>query len=184
MGGRYPSTVTNDGSQGGPNGGGRRQLLKGLAVACAGGATLAAVGPAALVAVVPPPGKGGGRWIRTLPLASLVEGEPKRVHLVADHQDAWTVARAQDLGSVWLVKRGTEVKAWTAVCPHLGCTIDVGAKGFSCPCHDSSFGPDGAALSGPSPRGMDPLATRIDDGAVMVELRRYRQGGKERIEVG
>ena len=38
---------------------------------------------------------GAGRWIKTVPLDSLPEGEPKRVALVADHRDAWTDGRGR-----------------------------------------------------------------------------------------
>jgi Rieske Fe-S protein len=42
-----------------------------------------------------------------------------------------------------------------AVCPHLGCLVEKGEEGgFVCPCHDSLFSNDGAALSGPA---TDPL---------------------------
>jgi hypothetical protein len=38
-------------------------------------------------------------------------------------------------------------------------------------------------LTGPSPRALDELATRVEDGFVLVEFRRFRQGtpGKEPI---
>lgn len=128
---------------------------------------------------------GAGPWIRTVSLDSLREGEPKRIALVADRRDAWTLEKNVELGSAWILRHGEEVRAWTTVCPHLGCAVDRSAAGpgFNCPCHDSAFDPEGRRLTGPSPRDLDALETRIEDGVVLVQFRRFRQGtpGKEPI---
>jgi cytochrome b6-f complex iron-sulfur subunit/menaquinol-cytochrome c reductase iron-sulfur subunit len=131
-------------------------------------------------------GPGVGRWIKTVRLASLREGEPKRVSLIADHRDAWTLEKEMELGAAWILRQGDGVLAWSVTCPHLGCAIDksAGKAGFSCPCHDSAFDSNGRRLSGPSPRDLDSLATRVDDGFVMVEFRRFRQGVPEKASVG
>ncbi len=131
-------------------------------------------------------GAGSGRWIRTVKLDSLIEGEAKRVTLIADHHDAWTLEKDVQLGAAWLVRRGDAVEAWSVTCPHLGCSIDRSAvgPGFYCPCHDSSFDPSGKRLDGPSPRDLDSLATRVDDGVVLVEYRRFRQGTPDKTPIG
>jgi menaquinol-cytochrome c reductase iron-sulfur subunit len=126
------------------------------------------------------------RWLRAVRMDDLAEGEPRRVTMVGDARDAFTVTPAEMLGSVWLVRRGAEVRALSATCPHLGCSIDLTAdkKVFSCPCHTSNFALDGATQSGPSPRPMDALATRIKDGWVEVDFRKYRQGTADKKESG
>lgn len=126
------------------------------------------------------------RWLRAVRLDDLAEGEPRRVVMVGDTRDAFTVTPAEQLGSVWLVRKGAEVSALSATCPHLGCAIDLAGdrKSFGCPCHTSSFAIGGAAQSGPSPRAMDALATRVKDGWVEVDFRKYRQGTSEKKEVG
>ena len=130
-------------------------------------------------------GAGVGRWISTVPLDALAEGQPKRVALVADHRDAWTMEKQVQLGAAWLLRQGNAVKAWTVTCPHLGCSIDRDDKGgFNCPCHDSSFAGDGRRLDGPSPRDMDTLDTKVEDGFVLVDFRRFRQGTPEKDPVG
>ena len=128
---------------------------------------------------------GAGRWIKTLPADALPEGEPKRVALVADHRDAWTLEKDVELGAAWLLRKGTAVVAWSTVCPHLGCAVDRSATGpgFNCPCHDSSFDADGNRLTGPSPRGLDTLASKVEDGFVHVEFQRFRQGTPEKEPV-
>ncbi len=40
--------------------------------------------------------------------------------------------------------------ALSLVCPHLGCTVEQNADGFTCPCHGSTFDPSGAPLTGPA----------------------------------
>ncbi|MEZ4295452.1 MAG: Rieske (2Fe-2S) protein [Polyangiaceae bacterium] len=160
-----------------------RVLVTAGSIAYAG--TLAAVAGSFATGVA----EGGGvreRWLRAVRLEDLPEGEPRRVAMVGDARDAFTVTPAEKLGSVWLIRKGTEVKAMSATCPHLGCAIDLfpDKHGFGCPCHTSAFGLDGATQSGPSPRGMDALATRVTDGWVEVDFRKFRQGTAEKKEVG
>ena len=126
-----------------------------------------------------------GRWIRTVRLDALREGEAKRVALVADHRDAWTLEKDVELGAVWLVRSGSSVRAWSTTCPHLGCSVDKAssAKGFYCACHDSSFDDAGRRQSGPAPRDLDALDTRVDDGVVVVDFRRFRQGTADKTAV-
>jgi Rieske Fe-S protein len=99
------------------------------------------------------------------------------------------------LGAAWLRREGDRVRAWSVVCPHLGCAIEQqsveggraqeGARrGFTCPCHDSAFDDQGRRVTGPSPRDLDSLETRVEDGFVLVEFRRFRQGTPGKISIG
>ncbi len=155
-----------------------------LVGSCAVAAAIAI--PAAAFVAAPIGSKGApGRWVRTLRLEQLVDGEPKRVAIVDDRRDAWTIERAVELGSVWIVKHGEKVSAYSAVCPHLGCSVNVAPEagnGFVCPCHASAFGPDGTRKSGPAPRDLDALATRIEEGFVAVDFQRFRIGIPEKVE--
>jgi quinol---cytochrome c reductase iron-sulfur subunit, bacillus type len=165
----------------------RRGALKVIAVTGGAVGAGALAVPAARFVVAPASGgAGGGKWIKTVALESLKEGEPKRVPLVADRRDAWTLEKQVELGAVWLLREGDAVKAWSVVCPHLGCAVDrnATAPGFYCPCHDSSFDPAGRRVSGPSPRDLDALATRVEDGVVAVEFQRFRQGTPDKTPMG
>ena len=64
----------------------------------------------------------------------------------------------------------------SAICPHLGCSVSwqQSADDFLCPCHGSVFSPDGKVVKGPSPRGMDSLPTRIQDGKLQVHFEFFR----------
>jgi len=159
--------------------------------------TLVVVGSAAYAGALAIPGYGfiageadrlstsGERWLRVAPLESLPDGAPVRVKARGDARDAFTVAHDQTLGSVWLTRSGESVRALSAECPHLGCAIDLAGDGtnYSCPCHTSKFGLDGQSHSGPSPRAMDELATRVVEGWVEVDFRRFRQGVTTKMEI-
>jgi len=128
-----------------------------------------------------------GRWIRVAELSSLSKEHPVTAPVVGEQVDAWTKSPDVRLGTVWLrVVNDDKVVAYNAECPHLGCKIgfDQSKAKFGCPCHDSSFGLDGAVLGGPAPRGMDELETRVENGHVEVRYVRFRAQIKERIEVG
>ncbi len=157
-------------------------LASGAAALC----TAAVAPPIAFVVASARRGPHGERWIRTVPLSRLHDGVPSRVKIVADERDAWKLEKDAELGSVWLVRVGEGVRAYSVVCPHLGCSINVASqgKGFECPCHDSSFDESGKRESGPSPRDMDALEARVTGGVVEVDFRRFKQGTAERVEIG
>src|SRR5207248_2992677 len=86
-----------------------------------------------------------------------------------------------EVGAVWLRRNPDgSVLALSATCPHLGCGIGADGKGgFICPCHASHFGADGSNVRGPSPRPMDPLPVKIEDGRVLVQPLRHRRQDAE-----
>lgn len=49
------------------------------------------------------------------------------------------------------VARG-RVRCQTAICTHLGCTVNSAQTGFKCPCHGSTYDLDGRNTGGPAPR--------------------------------
>lgn len=128
----------------------------------------------------------GEKWVKTVRFESLRDGEPRKVEIVSDAHDAWSVAHDVQLGAAWLVRRGIKVVAYSVVCPHLGCSVNAVAdgKGFSCPCHTSAFDADGKRKAGPSPRDLDELKTKIEDGYVWIDFRKFRIGVEERQEIG
>ena len=167
---------------------GRRRLLKLLVGTGSGAFACALAAPAAVFVTAPLKSRGGeeGHWVKTVRLDALPEGEPRKVAIVADQRDAWTLTKNIELGAVWLIRHEDKVLALSSTCPHLGCSVNVATDhaGFGCPCHTSTFDVSGHRTGGPSPRDMDALDTRVDDGLVLVDFRRFRMSVKGRVEVG
>lgn len=44
-----------------------------------------------------------------------------------------------------------KVRVQTAVCTHLGCTVNLTETGYSCPCHGSTYDRHGKNTGGPAP---------------------------------
>jgi menaquinol-cytochrome c reductase iron-sulfur subunit len=169
---------------------GRRGALK---VIVAGGSAIFVAGAAApaVVAALAPvlsASKGGERWVRVARLSDLKEGEPRRAAVISEMTDAFTRYAKENLGAVWLLRSGGDVRALSVTCPHLGCGVEKAENGFGCPCHTSAFDASGKRVSGPSPRDMDALDTRIiGDGTervVEVRFKKFRTGVAEREEIG
>ncbi|MBI2895642.1 MAG: Rieske (2Fe-2S) protein [Deltaproteobacteria bacterium] len=166
----------------------RRRLLEWIVWLGAG--LFGAIASVPLVGSVLDPvtrGRRGSRrgFVRVARLEALGVGEPRRVQVVSEAIDGWIRAPRRPLGAVWLLRKGGErVRAWSAVCPHLGCGIEPAADGgFTCPCHRSRFDGAGRRIDGPSPRGMDPLDVRVVRGEVLVRWARFRRGTSRRSEV-
>ena len=51
-----------------------------------------------------------------------------------------------------------ELHVMSAKCTHLGCTVawNEGSRLFECPCHGSTFGPNGEVVNGPAARALPP----------------------------
>jgi len=52
---------------------------------------------------------------------------------------------------VFVESQGGKVRVQTAVCTHLGCTVNMVETGYSCPCHGSIYDRHGKNISGPAP---------------------------------
>jgi cytochrome b6-f complex iron-sulfur subunit len=52
---------------------------------------------------------------------------------------------------VFLFRQGNRFRAVSAICTHLGCTVNLVGQGFHCPCHGSVFSQNGVVVSGPAP---------------------------------
>ena len=64
-----------------------------------------------------------------------------------------------------------EFKAFSAVCTHMGCTVNQIADGrIDCPCHGSEYSiTDGAVLAGPAPRPLPAKTIKITGDSIFLE---------------
>jgi cytochrome b6-f complex iron-sulfur subunit len=63
------------------------------------------------------------------------------------------------------------VKAYSAICTHLGCIVayDETASQIVCPCHDGRFSPaNGAVVSGPPPGPLSTIQTVVEKDEIFL----------------
>ena len=56
---------------------------------------------------------------------------------------------------IFLVRKGNTFRCLSAICTHLGCTVNRANQGYHCPCHGSVFDDQGSVKSGPAPRALE-----------------------------
>ena len=111
---------------------------------------------------------------------------PVRAAVRTTRVDAWSENKGVELASVWLQKKKDgSIGAFSSICPHLGCSVDYLSDNdtFNCPCHGSVFARDGSVVSGPSPRPLDALQARVEEGKVLVKYERFVCGTREQRKV-
>lgn len=101
-------------------------------------------------------------WIDAGQVASIPDGEPVEVPVVRVDRDGWKISSERE--SVWVIRKNDRLTAFSPRCTHLGCAYhwEAAKKAFVCPCHGSMFSEEGAVLSGPAPRPLDRLVTKIE----------------------
>ncbi|MGI9457171.1 MAG: ubiquinol-cytochrome c reductase iron-sulfur subunit, partial [Aeoliella sp.] len=137
--------------------------------------------------------RSAGKWVRIATLDALpADGKPHRFAVVDERPtDKWNLYDPQPVGSVYLTRAGEEETpiALSAVCPHLGCSVDFkgSSNEFHCPCHNADFQASGARTdveNSVSPRDLDRLEVEVRDGnEIWVDYRKFKAGVEEKIEV-
>lgn len=102
--------------------------------------------------------------------------DPVQKIITVSQVDGWRASLSQKPVYVTKSSQG-QLEVLSAVCPHLGCEVpwNPEKKEFFCPCHGSVFAPDGARISGPTPRSLDSLTSTIQDGQLKVRYQYFRQ---------
>jgi cytochrome b6-f complex iron-sulfur subunit len=71
---------------------------------------------------------------------------------------------------VFLVRKGNTFRCLSAICTHLGCTVNRTDHGYHCPCHGSVFNDQGSVESGPAPRALEWFAVTMSrDNRLVVD---------------
>jgi Rieske Fe-S protein len=117
------------------------------------------------------------KWSDAGPVADLQSSnKPKTSTVTVEQVDGWRKTISEKI--VYITKdSGGKLSVLSAVCPHLGCSVQwqEARNAFVCPCHSAVFDPSGKCTGGPAPRGMDSLETKIEDGHLMVRYQYFRQ---------
>ncbi len=98
-------------------------------------------------------------------------GKPTRFELgsIDDFPASGKLIRS-DIPAV-VFKTSGGYQAYSLVCTHLGCTLEVAGDGFECQCHGSQFDPDGKVLKGPADQPLSKMEIHLtDDGNLILEL--------------
>jgi menaquinol-cytochrome c reductase iron-sulfur subunit len=168
------------GAPGTPEEDSRRDFLKTVGIGGIGvGLAAVAAGPAGAFVAYPLTHvtvTGSGTFVKVGKSAAFKPGEPVKVDIYADKKDAWNRILKVKIGSAWVVREGETLRAYSSVCPHLGCAFDYEAdeKKFKCPCHFAAYTIDGKVAGGPAPRPLDALDVEEKDGIVSVRYQRFR----------
>ena len=101
---------------------------------------------------------------------------PAKKLITVEQRDGWRKIISEKAIYVLPMKDGG-LRVLSPICPHLGCSIPwIEAKQqFVCPCHTAVFALSGAHISGPAPRAMDALESKIDNGMLKVRYQYFRQ---------
>lgn len=74
--------------------------------------------------------------------------------------------------NIFIYRDHSGLKAMSAVCTHLGCTIEKNENGFQCPCHGSRFSEKGKVISGAASKDIPWYRlSRSMDGQIVVDLK-------------
>jgi menaquinol-cytochrome c reductase iron-sulfur subunit len=123
-------------------------------------------------------------YLPAVPLNQLpADGTPVRVALTADQWDAWNKFANRSIGAVYVRLVGESVIAFSDVCPHLGCKVELRGAEYHCPCHQASFTADGTPKNGIPPRGLDTLVTKVVEGQVWVKYEQFQTGRSNKVAV-
>ena len=106
-------------------------------------------------------------WAGVAPVSELRGDDPLARTLEVEHTAGWSRTRTRQL--VYVLPRQSN-RVVSAICPHEDCEVAwrAEARDFFCPCHDSRFDEAGERLSGPAPRGLYELPSRITGGVLEV----------------
>ena len=95
-------------------------------------------------------------WERVCLATELEEGQCRRV--------------IQHGRPVFVIKEDGALRAFDAVCTHLGCIViwDSQKREFDCPCHNSQFTTEGKPTGGPATRPLPAYQVRVEEGVIYV----------------
>ena len=131
-------------------------------------AVFASIGGAAFRFLRPRIAAASETWLNIANVSELSGPTPLTRKIATEQVTGWALTTEEHNVFVLPAKNH---QVLSAICPHEGCEVmwEEKRNQFSCPCHESYFAADGSRISGPSPRGLDPLPMRVQDGKLQVQ---------------
>jgi len=90
---------------------------------------------------------------------------------LSDLEVGGSISVQTEAGQTVLLTRtdSEQVVAFSAVCTHQGCTVEVGAQEAECPCHGSRYDlTTGEATARPATEPLAPIDVEVRDGQVVT----------------
>ncbi|MEK7777725.1 MAG: ubiquinol-cytochrome c reductase iron-sulfur subunit [Chloroflexota bacterium] len=121
-------------------------------------------------------GAEGGEWTVIARTTEIPVGKPLRVEYEQRKKDSWMLTTRRK--AAWIVTQdGQNFTVFDPHCTHLGCPYtwmetgdwNKGQPHFHSPCHNGIFAIDGTVISGPPPRPLDRVMSKVEGDAVMVK---------------
>ncbi|OGW42459.1 MAG: hypothetical protein A2010_17335 [Nitrospirae bacterium GWD2_57_9] len=144
-----------------------------------GGVMAAALGG---FGILPALKKREAEWSDAGTITDLAVGQPNERRFLEMVKSGWQSQKQER--SIWIVRKADgSITAFTANCPHLGCGYRwiADRNRFECPCHGSIFDLDGKILAGPSPRRLDSIETKVENGRLFVQYEVYQLGTSKKV---
>jgi|YelNatPaOPRAMG01_1025707.scaffolds.fasta_scaffold00304_5 menaquinol-cytochrome c reductase iron-sulfur subunit len=115
-------------------------------------------------------------YSKLISINSIPTDQPINLPFVMTKEDAF-IKNVQP-ENVWAVKNSDETTIFSPICPHLGCRYQwhEEQKLFVCPCHHSVFDINGKVVSGPAPRSLDTLPSKVKNNFLYVLWERFKPG--------
>lgn len=151
----------------------RRDFIKGT-TAVIGGLIGTLIGIPSIAFLLSPAVKSQGESDAVIGLGPFVNypiGIPTRFDFTQTKVNGWE-RTATNYGLYVVRKSDNEVRVFSDVCTHLGCSVTwhEDQEHYISPCHDGHFGILGDVISGPPPRPLDEFVTKIEGGELFVQL--------------
>jgi menaquinol-cytochrome c reductase iron-sulfur subunit len=126
-------------------------------------------------------------WVSLGKVSDFTGTDPKPVQFTQTRQDGWV--EIHEARTCWVLPKGPDsFTVYNGRCTHLGCAYSWNSQGqyagtFHCPCHDGVYSADGTVMSGPPPRSLDTMETKVENGELFVLFQDYRLGTPTKAEV-
>ena len=96
--------------------------------------------------------------------------------ITVEQRDGWRKMSSEKAVYVVAGSNG-KLRVLSPICPHLGCSVGWNDQRsqFVCPCHGGVFTANGSRVSGPPPRSLDELESKVEGGTLRVRYQYFRQ---------